>query len=151
MVSIYFEIYKFERFRDTLVTYYQQNNISDPTLPIIPEFSQITFIDDITSDTTLQGYIYGGISSSELNIFFTNDGTQRSSSSAIFKVMMIRNSILSADALNQQSLSNLEVIVYPNPNNGNFEINYNLLKPGDVTIQLYTIAGKKIDEQLLKN
>ena len=50
MVSIYFEIYKFERFRDTLVTYYQQNNISDPTLPIIPEFSQITFIDDITSD-----------------------------------------------------------------------------------------------------
>ncbi|MEY8702994.1 DUF6056 family protein [Francisella philomiragia] len=50
MVSIYFEIYKFERFRDTLVTYYQQNNISDPTLPMISEFSQITFIDDITSD-----------------------------------------------------------------------------------------------------
>lgn len=50
MVSIYFEIYKFERYRDTLVTYYQQNEISDPTLPMIPEFSQITFIDDITSD-----------------------------------------------------------------------------------------------------
>ncbi|MEY8713718.1 DUF6056 family protein [Francisella philomiragia] len=50
MVSIYFEIYKFERYRDTLVTYYQQNEISDPILPMIPEFSQITFIDDITSD-----------------------------------------------------------------------------------------------------
>ncbi|AJI52369.1 DUF6056 family protein [Francisella philomiragia] len=50
MISIYFEIYKFERYRDTLVTYYQQNEISDPTLPMIPEFSQITFIDDITSD-----------------------------------------------------------------------------------------------------
>ncbi|MBK2092909.1 hypothetical protein IB683_03090 [Francisella philomiragia] len=50
MVSIYFEIYKFERYRDTLVTYYQQNEIPDPTLPMIPEFSQITFIDDITSD-----------------------------------------------------------------------------------------------------
>ncbi|AJI55746.1 putative membrane protein [Francisella philomiragia] len=50
MVGIYFEIYKFERYRDTLVTYYQQNEISDPILPMIPEFSQITFIDDITSD-----------------------------------------------------------------------------------------------------
>ncbi|AHB98730.1 DUF6056 family protein [Francisella orientalis] len=50
MVSIYFEIYKFERCRNILVAYYQQNNISDPTLPIIPELSQITFIDDITSD-----------------------------------------------------------------------------------------------------
>ncbi|MBK2257316.1 DUF6056 family protein [Francisella philomiragia] len=50
MVSIYFEIYKFERYRDTLVTYYQQNEIPDSTLPMIPEFSQITFIDDITSD-----------------------------------------------------------------------------------------------------
>ncbi|WP_395167305.1 DUF6056 family protein [Francisella salimarina] len=50
MVSIYFEIYKFERYRDTLVTYYQQNEIPDPTLPMILEFSQITFIDDITSD-----------------------------------------------------------------------------------------------------
>ncbi|MEY8715677.1 DUF6056 family protein [Francisella philomiragia] len=50
IVSIYFEIYKFERYRDTLVTYYQQNEISDPILPMIPEFSQITFIDDITSD-----------------------------------------------------------------------------------------------------
>ncbi|WP_191092383.1 DUF6056 family protein [Francisella sp. SYW-2] len=45
MVSIYFEIYKFERYRDTLVTYYQQNEIPDPTLPMIPEFSQITFKD----------------------------------------------------------------------------------------------------------
>ncbi|WP_150464546.1 DUF6056 family protein [Francisella sp. XLW-1] len=50
MATIYFEIYKFERYRDTLVTYYQQNEISDPILPMIPEFSQITFIDDITSD-----------------------------------------------------------------------------------------------------
>ncbi|MBK2094669.1 hypothetical protein IB680_03145 [Francisella philomiragia] len=50
IVSIYFEIDKFERYRDTLVTYYQQNEISDPILPMIPEFSQITFIDDITSD-----------------------------------------------------------------------------------------------------
>lgn len=118
----------------------------------IPHYSnEVIKLDDITSDTTLLGYIYGGISSSAPNIFFTNDGTQSNASSDIFKVMLIRTAPVSADALNQQSISTLEVMVYPNPNNGNFEINYNLLKPGDVMIQLFTLDGKKVDEQLLKN
>ncbi|HMQ69990.1 MAG TPA: T9SS C-terminal target domain-containing protein [Ignavibacteria bacterium] len=47
-------------------------------------------LDDFSAERTLAGYIYGGISSSEANIFFSNDGTQSSASSQIFKVYIIK-------------------------------------------------------------
>ena len=50
MMSIYLMIYRFEEYRNTLVTYYQQNNVSEPVLPMLSEYSQIMFIDDITLD-----------------------------------------------------------------------------------------------------
>jgi hypothetical protein len=53
----------------------------------VPHFSnEVMKLDDFTADSTLVGYIYGGISSTAANIFFTNTGTQSSASSQIFKV-----------------------------------------------------------------
>lgn len=48
-------------------------------------------LDSFNAGKTLVGYIYGGISSTEDNIFFTNSGTQSSASSRIFKVFVIKN------------------------------------------------------------
>jgi hypothetical protein len=107
--------------------------------------------DELLEDTTLVGYIYGGISSSAANIFFTNDGTQSNASSQIFKVLLIKNEALSTHKLNEQSKGTLQIKVLPNPNDGNFVVKYNLTKSSDVKFTLYSEEGKKIEDQLFKN
>jgi len=58
----------------------------------VPYYSNKVFkLDDFTAGKTLVGYIYGGISSTTGNIFFTNNGTQSSASSQIFKVFVVKN------------------------------------------------------------
>lgn len=121
-------------------------------IPNIPQFDNEVFkLDDITEERTLIGYIYGGISSSAENIFFTNDGTQSSASSQIFTVFLTKNVILSVDKLNQQPKGTLNMLVYPNPNTGDFTIKYNLIKSGDVKISVFDIHGKLLDEELIEN
>ena len=107
--------------------------------------------DDLTSDTTLIGFIYGGISSTAENIFFINDGTQSNASSQIFKVLLTKNGTLETHDLNEQSIGTLQLKVYPNPNNGNFVVKYNLKKASDVKFSLYAIDGKKIEDQIYKS
>lgn len=118
----------------------------------LPRFANgVIKYDDLTNDTTLIGYIYGGISSTAASIFFTNDGTQSSASSQIFKVSLIKNDALSVHDLNEQSIGTLQIKVYPNPNDGDFEVRYNLIKSGNVRFSLYSINGKKIEDQIFKN
>ena len=47
---------------------------------------EILDLNTVPQTKTLIGYIYGGIESSQENIFFINDGTQSSASNVIFKV-----------------------------------------------------------------
>jgi hypothetical protein len=123
--------------------------IPNETLPSYP--NGVIKFDELIEDTTLVGYIYGGISSSAANIFFTNDGTQSNASSQIFKVLLIKNEALSAHKLNEQSKGTLQIKVLPNPNDGNFVVKYNLTKSCDVKFTLYSEEGKKIEDQLFKN
>lgn len=116
----------------------------------IPQFNNgIVKLDDLAADTTLVGYIYGGISSSAPNIFFTNTGTQSSASSQIFKVYISKKSTLGIDNLNKHSISSLKIQVFPNPNDGNFVVKFNLNKIGKTRISLYSINGKKIEDKVL--
>ncbi|MED7788474.1 DUF6056 family protein [Francisella sp. 19X1-34] len=49
--SIYFSIYKFEQERKRMIVYYHQHNVSNPVLPMLPEyFGQTVYINDITAD-----------------------------------------------------------------------------------------------------
>ncbi|WP_150466986.1 DUF6056 family protein [Francisella sp. SYW-9] len=49
--SIYFSIYEFEQDRKSLIVYCHQNNVSNPVLPMLPEYiGQTVFINDITAD-----------------------------------------------------------------------------------------------------
>lgn len=51
MTSVYFTIYKFEVERNQQVAMYLQNNVENPTFPILPEsISATIFLDDITPD-----------------------------------------------------------------------------------------------------
>lgn len=123
-------------------------------IPIIsvPHFNNDVFkLDDFTADSTLVGYIYGGISSTAANIFFTNTGTQSSASSQIFKVYVIKNSSVGIHNLNEQSIGTLKMQVLPNPNDGNFLVKFNLNKIAETKISIYSIDGKKIEERILTN
>jgi len=118
----------------------------------IPHFgNEVLKLDDFAADSTLVGYIYGGISSTAANIFFTNTGTQSSASSQIFKVYVIKNSTVGIHELNEQSIGTLKVQVFPNPNDGDFVVRFHLSKVVETKISLYSIDGKKIEERILNN
>ncbi|MBK7964947.1 MAG: T9SS type A sorting domain-containing protein [Bacteroidetes bacterium] len=107
--------------------------------------------DSLLADTTLLGYIYGGISSNDPNIFFINTGTQSVATSQIFKVYYIKNSTQGIHDLNEQSIGSLKMMVYPNPNDGNFIIQYNLVKNTDVKIKLVDMNGRVVEEKTIHN
>jgi hypothetical protein len=107
-------------------------------------------LDDLTADSTLLGYIYGGISSTALNIFFTNTGAQSIASSQIFKVYLLKNP-LAIDELNVHSTGSLKLVVFPNPNDGVFSVKYNLKRASDVKITLLSVDGKIVSDETFKN
>lgn len=118
----------------------------------VPQFgNEVLKLDNFTSDSTLVGHIYGGISSTSANIFFTNSGSQSSASSQIFRVYVIKKSTTGIHNLNTQSTGTLKIQVFPNPNDGNFLVKFQLEKIVDVKISLYSINGKKIEERMLTN
>jgi hypothetical protein len=118
----------------------------------VPQFNnEVLKLDDFTADSTLVGYIYGGISSTAANIFFTNTGTQSSASSQIFKVYVIKNSIVGVHNLNEQSIGTLKLQVFPNPSNGDFVVKFFLNKMAETKLSLYSIDGKIIEERILND
>ena len=118
----------------------------------VPQFNnEVLKLDDFTADSTLVGYIYGGIISTAANIFFTNTGTQSSASSQIFKVYVIKNSIVGVHNLNEQSIGTLKLQVFPNPNNGDFVVKFFLNKMAETKLSLYSIDGKIIEERILND
>jgi hypothetical protein len=52
--------------------------------------NEIVNLNGFKQGKTLIGYIYGGIQSSEENIFFRNNGTQSTASNQVFKVYLIK-------------------------------------------------------------
>lgn len=118
----------------------------------LPHYSNKVFkLDDFTADTTFVGYIYGGISSTAANIFFNNTGTQSSASSQTFKVFVIKKSTVGIHELNTQSVGTLQMQVYPNPNNGNFIVKFNLRNTGEVKLTIHDASGKLVENTVLEN
>ncbi|MDB9775042.1 T9SS type A sorting domain-containing protein [Vicingaceae bacterium] len=108
-------------------------------------------LDSLTTDSVLIGYIFGGISSTQPNIFFINNGTKSSASNQLFKVYVKKPSPLSVDDLNLSSVSLLNLTIYPNPNDGELNIQFNLLRKEDVSISILDAKGSLIDKIALPN
>jgi hypothetical protein len=116
----------------------------------IPQYANHVFkLDEFTSDSTLVGYIYGGISSTAPNIFFINTGTQSNASSQIFKVYVIKNTNASIDLLNHQSSNTLQFQVDPNPSDGYFILHFNMTSPEPVVITIYNMNGVVMDKSII--
>jgi hypothetical protein len=118
--------------------------ITAPDLPVYK--NEVIQLDNIMNDTTLIGYIYGGISSNAPNIFFTNTGTQSSASNKIFKVYLLKNNQSKIDLLNKHSNSSLKLQVLPNPSDGEISIKYYLSEPSETIITLYDAEGKLLEK-----
>tara|TARA_R110002012_G_scaffold286820_1_gene478540 strand:- start:114 stop:1739 length:1626 start_codon:yes stop_codon:yes gene_type:complete len=117
-----------------------------------PSFNnEVLKLDQLTTTSTLVGYIYGGISSTQPNIFFINDGTQSSANHQIFKVKIKKSSSLSIDDLNESSINHLNLRIYPNPNYGQLKIAFNLKTLDDVTLTIHDLKGSVVDTTLLTN
>lgn len=108
-------------------------------------------LDSLNADTTLVGYIFGGISSTAPNIFFSNTGTQSSASNQLFEVRIVKGNTYGIPELNKQSTGSLKLLVYPNPNDGVFKLSYTLNQTSNVSIQIFSTEGKLISESNLKN
>jgi hypothetical protein len=116
----------------------------------LPEYNnEVLILDDITADSTLIGYIFGGINSSAANIFWINNGTQSSASSTVFKVYLLNNPQTGIDALNVQSTGTLHMQVYPNPNDGNVTLWFDLKAPAETRLTIYDGNGKIFENSVL--
>lgn len=121
-------------------------------LETLPAYANgVIRLDDLSVDTMLVGYIYGGIASSESNIFWINTGTESSASSQIFKVFVVKNAESAVHELNKQSTGTLRMQVFPNPNNGVFGVKFQMPEVVQVWLSISDVNGKIIDRELLKN
>jgi hypothetical protein len=119
----------------------------------IPHFNNgVLKLDEITTDSTLIGYIFGGINSSDANIFWINNGTQSSASGQIFKVYLTNTSLsTSTHHLNEQSNGTLQMVVFPNPGDGNFVVKYHLKETRNIRLILTDSNGKVLENSILEN
>lgn len=107
--------------------------------------------DQLSNDTNLLGYIFGGINSTAKNIFFTNTGNESSASNSIFKVYLIKNDSLQSHTLNDFSINPLKVYVYPNPINNDFHIKFYLSKLEKVELSFYNVNGELLTKEIIDN
>ncbi len=115
-----------------------------------PHFHNEVFkLDSVDNDYTLIGYIYGGISSSQPNIFFINDGSQSSANNQIFEVFIRKSGPLDNDELNPSSINSLNLVIYPNPNDGLLKVSFHLEKFDNATLTIHNAKGKKVEETIL--
>ena len=116
------------------------------SLPYFP--NGVLKLDELPSDRTLIGYIYGGIQSSAKNIFWQNDGSQSIASPTIYKVFLSKEQSAAVDILNNQSQSNLQMQLYPIPNDGNLFLDFNISYKSDVEWTIYDLSGALIARQM---
>ena len=111
--------------------------------------NEVIKLDELLGDTTMVGYIFGGIQSTDKNIFFSNSGLESNASNQIFKVHLIKNSIVGTHDLNEQSIGSLKMQLYPNPNNGEFTIRFHLNKICPTKVLISDIHGNILEEKFL--
>jgi hypothetical protein len=119
--------------------------ITNANMPAYP--NEVLQLDNLPNDTNLVGHIFGGVNSTAANIFFTNTGAESTASSTLFKVYLVKNTSVGIDHLNTQSTGNLRMQVYPNPNDGNLMLKFNLKSKEKVKLSVIDMEGRKVLEE----
>ncbi len=152
-------ISKVTRFSTGVMEESKLNYIEMPTLvgsgaefiPVDQYFlpREILDLNAVPQTKTLIGYIYGGIESTQENIFFINDGTQSSASNVIFKVYLNKSTadldetVLSGDNI-------FKTTVYPVPASNELTLEFYVARPGSMEYKIVDISGKVLKVEKLK-
>ncbi|WP_040249498.1 T9SS type A sorting domain-containing protein [Psychroserpens mesophilus] len=100
-------------------------------------------LNSLQEGVTHIGYIFGGIESTQENIFFINTGTQSSASNLAFKVFVNKASLNIDDVeLNVNNIYNLKV--FPNPSKGDYLVEVFIPNTEKSSLEVYDVLGKKI-------
>ena len=103
----------------------------------------IVDLNSLHEGATLIGHIFGGIESTQENIFWINDGTQSSASNLAFKVFINKTS-LGVDEVILESDNIFNVEVFPNPSKGVFSIEFFIPNTNRHVLEVYDLLGKQI-------
>ena len=103
----------------------------------------IVNLNELPNGDTLIGYIYGGIESTQENIFFINNGTQSSASNQIFKVY-INKSLLGTEENTIGESDIYNVILFPNPMQNNITLNLYIPTTEEHIIEINDLLGRTI-------
>ncbi|MGB0934006.1 MAG: hypothetical protein ACPGU5_06965 [Lishizhenia sp.] len=76
---------------------------------------------------------------------------QSSANNQILEVYIKQAGPLANDAINGSSINDLNLLVYPNPNDGLLKISFELNKPDNVTLTIHNVRVKLIEETVLNN
>jgi hypothetical protein len=108
-------------------------------------------LDALQDSSQFIGYIFGGIASSEKNIFFSNIDGLSDASEQIFRVLVSKDQTSSSHQVNDYSTGNLNLNVHPNPNNGQFNVQFNLIRRSDVVMTVLTENGSEVLRKTFPN
>jgi hypothetical protein len=114
--------------------------IPNENLPHYP--SEIIKLDEITQDSFLIGYIYGGISSPILNPFSSFQTSTTLADPAIYAVKLRRNVPLGVQEIDGQNPYSIKV--YPNPTDSEFTLEFNLDKLSEIYFYISNTKGQII-------
>jgi len=100
-------------------------------------------------DSVLIGHIFGGIRSPEPNVFWVEDGTLSSADARIFGLWLKAGGATGMDALNAASVNSLSLQVYPNPNDGNFTVSFELEERAEASVRVFNARGELLETRAL--
>jgi len=99
-------------------------------------------LQQLRGDSVKLGYLFGGISSSEKNIFWINEGKESVAYNGLFEVFLVKRP--SVAVKNENSNSPLKVIVEKDEKNTRYYIDYTMPEGGGtVSISWTSPTGKK--------
>ncbi len=109
--------------------------------------SEIFKLDQISEDTILIGYIYGGIVSPTLNPFTNNVTNTTSADPTIYRVKLIREMPDGVEAIN--GVNPFDLNVYPNPVTSEIVLYLNMDRTSDIYYFITGIDGRILQEGTL--
>lgn len=117
------------------------------SLTTTPSFSNgVIRLDDLPADTTLVGHIYGGILSSQPNVFTSNNAALSEAAAQVFEVYVVKSPQVGVHSLNRNSINNLHLQIYPNPNNGDATIAFTSSDAANVTLTVHNSLGMNLEQ-----